>query len=83
MVNISSLLPPVNTHRMKSKNHRGDIAVAGSEADKHAPHPVVEQQQEKRKGRDRRQRDVKPLVDMRSGRDRRKDPDKPVIDLKV
>ena len=83
MVNISSLLPPVNTHRLKNTNKRSDVAVSGSEADKQARHPVVEQRQDQRKGKDRRQRDVKPLVDMRSGRDRRKDPDKPSINLKV
>ncbi|MEM0910570.1 MAG: hypothetical protein AAGJ37_06315 [Pseudomonadota bacterium] len=39
--------------------------------------------EEKRKGKDRRKRNTKPLFDTRSGRDRRNDPDKPSIDTKA
>lgn len=39
--------------------------------------------QEKRKGGDRRKRNIKPLLDTRSGRDRRNDPDNPSIDTEA
>ena len=44
---------------------------------------LVAKVSEKRKGEDRRKRNIKPLIDTRSGRDRRYDPDRPSIDTKA
>lgn len=90
-MNISSLIPPVNTATLKQPK-RSEIAVAGSETDKDAPQsrqePESREQKEKReqskkRGQDRRQRNIKPLLDSRSGGDRRKDKTRPVINLSV
>ena len=84
MINIHSLVPPVNTPA-RSVTKRGEIAVTGAEVNKDAPQTqyVYQKKREHRKGRDRRQRDLPPLIDMRSGGDRRNDPDKPSINVKV
>ena len=91
-MNIGSLIPPVNTAKLR-QTKRSEIAVAGSEVGKE-PHRQVpvqanedEQQdhggQERReRGKDRRQRNIKPLIDMRSGGDRRRD-GKPSINVDV
>ena len=84
MLNISSLLPPVNTTKLKTTK-RSEIAVAGSETNKDAPHTdaVYQHKQHKRRGGDRRKRNIKPLVDLRSSPDRRKGAAKPSISIKV
>lgn len=93
LMNIGSLIPPVNTTKLKQPK-RSEIAVAGSEIGKepHRQAPVQakeddqqeHQGQERReKGKDRRQRNIKPLVDMRSGSDRRKDKIRPSINVDV
>lgn len=80
-MNISSLLPPVNTTTLKRA--KSGVAVAGSEINKDAPKTVVNKERRQRRGQDRRQKNIKPLVDMRSGRDRRKDQQQASISLKV
>lgn len=81
-MNISSLLPPVNTAKLKQPK-RSEIAVAGSEISKDAPEKANERQKRKRRGQERRRRHVKPLIEMRSGGDRRKDGERPSINLEV
>lgn len=82
-MNISSLLPPVNTAKLKQPK-RSEVAVAGSEinpeAKKDTPKAV---HQRKKRGQDRRKRSIKPLIDMRSGRDRRKDAESKSINVSV
>ena len=70
-MNISSLLPPVNTATLKQPK-RSEVAVAGSEVSKDAPKNTTDQEKRKYRGRERRKRKLKPLIDMRSGKDRRK-----------
>jgi hypothetical protein len=90
-VNISSLIPPVNTATLKQPK-RSEIAVAGSETNKDAPHARQENERReqkekheapKKRGQDRRQRNIKPLLDSRTGGDRRKDHHRPVINVNV
>ncbi len=82
-MNINSLLPPVNTTKLNYPK-RSDVAVAGSETNKDAPKAVYERQQRKKhRGKDRRQRNLKPLLDSRSGSDRRKHPIRGSINLSV
>lgn len=44
---------------------------------------LVAKVNEKRKGEDRRKRNIKPLIDTRSGRDRRYDRARPSVDIKA
>lgn len=85
-MNISSLFPPVNTAKLK-QTKRSEVAVAGSEinpeAKKDAPKAIYPRDQRKKRGQDRRQRNIKPLIDMRSGRDRRKDSENKSINVSV
>ncbi len=92
-MNIGSFLPPVNTAKLKQPK-RSEIAVAGSEVGKEphrqAPVPAQEDEQQDSRGqerrarrKDRRQRNIKPLIDMRSGSDRRKGSAKTSINVDV
>lgn len=84
MLNISSLLPPVNPTKLKTPK-RSEIAVAGSETNKDAPDTgaVYQRKQHKRRGGDRRKRNIKPLIDLRSSPDRRKTTSKQSISVTV
>jgi hypothetical protein len=82
MINIGPLNPPVSTPKTLKKSSR-HAAVAGSEINKDAQKVAPPVQQKKRRGKDRRQRNMKPLIDLRSGRDRRDNPDAPSIDIEV
>jgi hypothetical protein len=81
MINIGSLNPPVNTPKVQKKTSRS-AAVAGTEINKDAQN-VPQSVSKKRRGKDRRQRNMKPLIELRSGRDRRDNPDTPSIDIEV
>ncbi|MGH1485916.1 MAG: hypothetical protein ACRBCI_06810 [Cellvibrionaceae bacterium] len=81
MININSLTPPVNTPKVKKMTSKS-AAVAGTEINKDAQRVFVDQQK-KRRGKDRRKKNMKPLIDLRSGRDRRDDPNIPSIDIEV
>jgi len=81
MINIGSFNPPVNTKTAKYSKVSKSVAVAGSEIDNNSPKVTIEE--ERRRKRDRRKRNIKPLIDMRSGRDRRYDSDKPSINIEV
>jgi 5-deoxy-D-glucuronate isomerase len=81
-MNISSLIPPVNTAKLKHPK-RSEVAVAGSKTNEDASRELSEREQRKQRGQDRRRRNVKPLLDMRSGSDRRKDAQRRSINLSV
>lgn len=81
-MNISSLIPPVNPTKLKYPKH-GEVAVAGSKINKDAPKMLSKQEQREKRGKDRRKRNVKPLLDSRTSGDRRKDPRRPSINLSV
>jgi len=82
MINIGSFHPPASTNKTsKYSKVSKSAAVAGSEVDNNAPKIGVES--ERRRKKDRRQRNVKTLIDMRSGRDRRSESDKTSIDITV
>ncbi len=81
MINIGPLHPPVSTPKTKKSSR--DAAVAGTEINKDAQRVNQELPKKKRRGKDRRQRNIKPLIDLRSNRDRRQDPDAPSIDIEV
>ena len=80
---IGSFLPPVNNAKLKQPK-RSEIAYAGSELGKEAHRQVpiqpqedddqgISDQERRQRGKERRQRNIKPLVDTRSGQDRRRD----------
>lgn len=81
MINIGSLHPPVSTPKIKQKSSK-EAAVAGSKITKDAP-KMVQPKRERRQRKDRRQKTLKPLVDLRTGGDRREDPATPSIDIEV
>lgn len=85
-MNIGSLVPPVNPAK-PSYPKRSEVAVAGSETNKDAPENLQgyvyeKQQRRKRRGQDRRKKDVKPALDMRVSGDRR-ETKKPRINISV
>ncbi len=84
-MHIRSQFPPVNTTK-PTLVKRSEVAVAGSEtnadAEKHEFY-VQSKADKKRRGKDRRKRNVKPLLDSRSGKDRRYDAEKPSINIEV
>lgn len=82
MINIGPLIPPVSTPKVNKTLSRS-AAVAGTEINKDTQHIVQEQKQKKRRGKDRRQRNLKPLLDLRSSGDRRANPDMPSVDVEV
>lgn len=70
MMNIGSFHPSVNTRKAsKYRQMPQSAAVAGSETNPNPPKITVGEERRRRK--DRRTRNVKPLIDMRCGRDRR------------
>jgi len=82
MINIGSFHPPASTNKpSKYSKVSKSAAVAGSKVDNNAPQIGAEH--ERRRKKDRRQRNVKTLIDMRSGRDRRTETDKPSINIEV
>ena len=81
MTNIGPLYPSVNTSKVVKKNYR-DVAVTGTEVSKDNT-STVKQKVKKQRGKDRRQRNLKPLIDLRLGRDRRQNVSKPSIDIEV
>ena len=82
-MHISSLLPVVNTAKLQQPK-RGQVAVAGAKVNKDAAQKTTARKQCQRRGQERRQRNIKPLVDLRSGSDRRRNnPDKPSVSLNV
>ncbi len=83
MINIGPLHPPITTPKI-NKTASSEAATESTEINKDAQ-PVVVQppKQKKQRGKDRRQRNVKPLIDLRSSGDRRVDPDKPSINIKI
>lgn len=82
MINIGPLHPPVSTPKVKKASSR-DAAVAGTEINKDAQRVAQQPRQKKRRGKDRRQRNIKPLIDLRVSGDRREDPDTPSVDIKI
>jgi hypothetical protein len=82
MINIGPLNPPVSKPKVLQSPSK-DAAVAGSEINKDAHRVDPPIQKKKRRGKDRRQRNMKPLIDLRSGRDRRDNPGVPSIDIEV
>ena len=83
MINFGPLLPPVSTPKTTKVSPK-EAAVAGSEINKDpmaVPTPLPKQQQ--RRGKDRRQRHQRPLIELRSGRDRRENAQTPSIDINV
>ena len=76
---------PIKANRPKALK-RNDITLDKSESNRNTnsqdfnAHVVVF---EKREGKDRRKRNIKPLLDTRMGRDRRKGNDNPGIDIKA
>lgn len=84
-MNIPSYFIPITPSRVKAPK-KSALNVDKSETNENAsendalPHAAV---QEKRRGADRRKRNVKPLLDTRSGRDRRYDTEKPSIDIEA
>jgi hypothetical protein len=55
----------------------------GSESISEAVYVEADWRHDKRRNNERRERSVKPLMDLRITRDRREDPDFPSIDLEV
>ena len=82
MINIGPFHPSVNPAKVIKKKDKG-VAVAGTEVNKDSQKVVKEDNKKKRRGKDRRQRSVKPLIDLRSGRDRRDNPETPSIDIEI
>ena len=83
MINIGPLHPPVSTPNVGKKTSR-DAAVAGTEINKDPQHITQElPNKKKRRGKDRRQRNIKPLIDLRVSRDRRENPDAPSVDIEI
>lgn len=81
MINIGPINPPVSKPKVISPSAR-NAAAAGTETNKDAQR-VEQHQQKRRRGKDRRQKKMKPLIDLRSGKDRRNNPDIPSIDIEV
>jgi hypothetical protein len=95
-MNIGSLIPPANPAKLTYPK-RSEVAVAGSEINKDAPersqeelYDKVSQHKErnrkergKRRGQDRRKKDIKPALDMRASSDRRESNKRPRINISV
>ena len=83
MINIGPIHPPVSTPTINKRESR-DAAVAGTEINKDAQRVNQElPKKKKRRGKDRRQRNIKPLIDLRVSADRRENPDVPSIDIEI
>jgi hypothetical protein len=83
MINIGPLYPLVSTPKTH-KNPSHDKVIAGTEINKDAQRVIAERERKRRRGeKDRRQRNLRPLIDLRIGRDRRDSPDVPSIDIEV
>ena len=85
MINFVPLQTPVSTPKVNSKPSP-NATTAGVEINKDAQHgtqQVFQGYSKKRRGKDRRQRNLKPLIDMRSNKERRDDPQMPSIDIEV
>jgi hypothetical protein len=82
-MNISSLIPPVNTAKL-THPRRSENVVAGSRIDKDAPRrDMNEKEKRKHRGQERRKQKVKPMLDMRVSSDRREDLKRPSINVEV
>lgn len=83
MINFTPFRPSVSTTKVaKQAKAFKSTAVAGSKVGDENQH-VVPSNNERRKKKDRRQRDIKPLIDMRSGDDRRQVNARRRVDVKV
>ena len=82
MITIGPLQPPVNVPKVK-KTLPQDSPSETTEVNKDAQPVVVERPRKRRSGKDRRQRNMKPLIDLRSHRERRQNSDAPGIDIEV
>ncbi len=82
---IPSHFLPINNLRLKPSK-RSSVKFEKSESNADAgkkPLIVPVEGQEKRKGEDRRKRNIKPLIDTRSGRDRRYENNANSVDIKA
>ncbi len=76
--------PYTQVHSQKLKKYLSSEEVnTGSEVVSEGEFIEAAWWKEKRNRRDRRQRSIKPLLDLRVTRDRRVDPDRPPISIKV
>ncbi len=76
--------PYTRAHSQKLKKYLSSEQVnTGSEVISEGEFIEAGWWKEKRSKRDRRQRSIKPLLDLRVTRDRRANPDKPPISIKV
>ncbi|MGQ8366976.1 hypothetical protein [Glaciecola sp. 1036] len=82
---IPSYFIPIRTTPVKNEKNTAvnmDKTDTNTDATKQTMIVPVKRQ-EKRKGEDRRKRNIKPLLDTRSGRDRREDKARPKVDTKA
>lgn len=82
MINIGPLHPPVSTPKI-NKTHSRDAAVAGTEINKDAQRVEQQPKKKKRRGKERRQKNIKPLIDLRVSADRRENADTPSVNIKI
>lgn len=82
MIYLNAPYTQVHTRKLK-KYMSADRVNTGSELVSEADYVDAHWWQEKRRHSDRRQRAIKPLLDLRITRDRREDPDIPSINIKV
>ncbi len=76
--------PYTQVHARKLKKYMSvDKVNTGSELVSESDFVEAQWWQEKRRPSDRRQRSIKPLLDLRITRDRREDPDIPSINIVV
>ncbi len=84
-MNIPSHFLPINNIRVKPAK-KASVSFEKSDSNTDATQQEIitpQEARDKRKGEDRRKRNIKPLLDTRSGRDRRYDKNRQSIDIKA
>ncbi|MFT7389219.1 MAG: hypothetical protein ACI8VC_002484 [Candidatus Endobugula sp.] len=87
-MNIGSFIPPANPPK-STYPKRNEVAVAISETNKDTSEDIKDyvyekqQKRRKRRGYDRRTKDIKPALDMRASSDRRELQRRPRINISV
>jgi hypothetical protein len=87
-MNIGSFVPPANPVK-STYPKRSEVAVAVSETNKDASEEIKDyvyekqQKRRKRRGQDRRTKDIKPALDMRASSERREIQRRPRINVSV
>ena len=82
MIHFNAPYTQIHSHRLKKYMSASKINI-GSESVSEGVHVEANWRHDKRHKNERRNRLVKPLLNIRITRDRREDPDYPSIDIEV